>query len=327
MRRIAYAHSRRVIHRDLKPDNVMVGEFGEVLILDWGLAKVLPEPGQADTEEQGGDFSGPLPGASGADAMATMAGQVKGTPNYMAPEQAEGRVSDIDTRSDIYALGGILYWILTMQPPVTGANLEEILTRVTNGEIATPSSFNSRPIENPSGKVAPHCPDGTIPEALSAVAMKCMTRERESRYQTIEGLQADIAAYQGGYATRAQDANIFTLMKLMMQRNKKEVFMAALAVVAIFIVILAFLGKVKLSEIKAQKAADDAKEKVRQLQATAPCFAAVAEAELRKLQFTNAMANIDQAISLNNTNASFHNTKGSSNPKPTLLLLLVQQLG
>ena len=90
-----------------------------------------------------------------------------------------------------------------------------------------------------------------------------------------------------------------------------RIFMAALAVVAIFIVILAFLGKVKLSEIKAQKAADDAKEKVRQLQATAPSFAAVAEAELRKLQFTNAMANIDQAISLNNTNASFHNTKGN----------------
>jgi len=307
---IAYAHSRRVVHRDLKPDNVMVGEFGEVLILDWGLAKVLPEPGQADTEEQGAEFTGGLPGA-GADAMATMAGQVKGTPNYMAPEQAEGRVADIDTRSDIYALGGILYCMLTMQPPVTGTNLDEILTRVTTGDITPPTQFNDKPIENPSGKTAPHCPNGTIPDALSAVAMKCMAREREHRYQSCEELQADIAAYQGGYATRAQDANIFTLMKLLLQRNKKEVFMALGALGLIFLVILGFLGKVKYSEIQAQKAFEDAKKTVLQLQATAPSFAAVAEAELRKLQFTNAMANIEQAISLNQTNAGFHNIKGN----------------
>lgn len=307
---IAYAHSRRVVHRDLKPDNVMIGEFGEVLVLDWGLAKVLPEPGQADTEEHGGEFSGPLPGAGG-DAMGTMMGQVKGTPNYMAPEQAEGRVTDIDTRSDIYALGGILYCMLTLQPPVTGGNLEEILTRVTSGDITPPTHFNDKPVENPAGKVAPHCPDGTIPDALSAVAMKCMAREREHRYQSVEELQADIAAYQGGYATRAQDANIFTLMKLMLQRNKREVFMAGAAVVAIFCVILAFLGKVKLSEIKAQKALAEAKENVAKLQATAPSFAAVAEGELRKLQFTNAMANIEQALSLNPTNASFYNIKGN----------------
>lgn len=307
---LAYAHSRRVIHRDLKPDNVMVGEFGEVLILDWGLAKVLPEPGQVDTEEQGGEFSGPLPGVTGADVMATMAGQVKGTPNYMAPEQAEGRVADIDTRSDIYALGGILYCILTMQPPVTGANLDEILTRVTSGDIATPSSFNSRPIENPTGKTAPHCPDGAIPEALSAVAMKCLSREREQRYQSVEELQADIAAYQGGYATRAQEANIFTLMRLMMQRNKKEVFMAGFGVLAVILTGLAFLGKVKLSEIKAQDALKQAKQKVEELRQTAPSFAVVAQAELRKLNFTNALANVEQAIKLDPTNADFHNIKG-----------------
>ena len=307
---IAYAHSRGVIHRDLKPDNVMVGEFGEVLVLDWGLAKVLPAPGEADTEEQGPEFTGPL-GAAGADAMATMAGQVKGTPNYMAPEQAEGRVSDIDTRSDIYALGGILYYVLTMQPPVTGANLDEILTRVTSGDITSPSTFNSKPIENPSGKTAPHCPDGTIPDALSAVTMKCMARERENRYQTIEELQADIAAYQGGYATRAQDANVFTLLKLLLQRNKKEVFMALGTVILIFLVALGFLGKVKLSEIKAQDALKEAKQKVEELRNTAPSFAAVAEGDLRKLQFTNAMVNIEQAIKLDPTNASFYNIQGN----------------
>ena len=308
---IAYAHSRRVVHRDLKPDNVMVGEFGEVLVLDWGLAKVLPEPGQADTEETGGEFSGPLPGGGGADAMATMAGQVKGTPNYMAPEQAEGRVSDIDTRSDIYALGGILYCILTTQPPITGSSLDEILTKVTEGSITPPSVYNDLPVENPAGKVAPHCPDGVIPSALSAVAMKCMTRDPLERYQTVEELQADIAAYQGGYATRAQDANIFTLLGLMLQRNKKEAFMALAAVIAIFAVILGFLGKVKLSEIEAQKALKRAEETVVELRKTAPSFAAVAEGDLRKLQFGLALTNIDQAIKLDGSNANFHNIKGN----------------
>ena len=307
---IAYAHSRCVVHRDLKPDNVMVGEFGEVLVLDWGLAKVLAEPGQTDAEEQGGEFSGPLPG-EGADAMGTMVGQVKGTPNYMAPEQAEGRVGDIDKRSDIYALGGILYCMLTMQPPVTGANLEEILTRVTTGDIPPPTHFNDRPVENPSGKVAPHCPNGTIPDALSAVAMKCMAREREERYQSVEELQADIAAYQGGYATRAQEANIFTLMRLLLQRNKKEVFMAVGAVVLLILVALGFLGKVTLSKQEAQRALEQAKLKVEELRLTAPSFAIVAEGELRKLQFTNALVNVEQAIKLDGSNANFYNIRGN----------------
>ncbi len=307
---IAYAHSRQVVHRDLKPDNVMVGEFGEVLVLDWGLAKVLTDPAHAEGEQPGAEFSGPLP-EDGSGVMGTMMGQVKGTPNYMAPEQAEGRVTDIDTRSDIYALGGILYCLLTTQPPVTGAGLEEILTKVTNGTITAPAVFNDLPVENPAGHVAPHCPDGRIPEALSAVAMKCMAKEREQRYQSVEELQGDIAAYQGGYATRAQDANIFTLLGLMLQRNKKEAFMALATVIAIFVVILGFLGKVKLSELKAQEALKQAEETVVELRKTAPSFAAVADGDLRKLQFGLALTNVQQAISLDASNANFHYIKGN----------------
>ena len=307
---MSYAHSRGVIHRDLKPDNVMIGEFGEVLILDWGIAKVLPEPGQAHTEEADEEFSGPLAG-DGADASATMAGQLKGTPNYMAPEQAEGRVADIDTRSDIYALGGILYYTLTMQPPITGTNLNEILTRVTSGNIHSPSSFNSKPTENPSGKIAPHCPNGLIPEALSAVAMKCMARESALRYQTVEELQADLAAYQGGYATRAQDANPFTLIKLLFQRNKKEVVMAGIALLAILAVIGLFIGRLAKSKGLADEARKKAETFVLKLQETAPSFATVAEGKLRELKFGEAMTNVLQAISLNKSNGSFHIIKGN----------------
>ena len=123
--------------------------------------------------------------------------------------------------------------------------------------------------------------------------MKCMERERENRYQTVEELQADLAAYQGGYATRAQDANIFTLMRLLFQRNKKEVFMAGIALILVVLTGVAFLGKVKFSEIKAQEALKEAKQKVEELRQPAPSFAIVAEGELRKLQFTNALANVE----------------------------------
>ena len=103
---IAYAHERGVIHRDLKPSNVMVGDFGETIVIDWGLAKVLDEA----TEPQGDE----LPYRTSARTDLTVAGSVLGTPAYMAPEQYRGRS---DERTDVYALGGILHHVLTGKPP------------------------------------------------------------------------------------------------------------------------------------------------------------------------------------------------------------------
>ncbi|MBL8754880.1 MAG: protein kinase, partial [Planctomycetes bacterium] len=118
---IAYAHSRRVIHRDLKPANVMVGSFGEVQVVDWGLAKVLPRGGVADERPRPSSPGGSAviatlrtePGSAGA----SVAGSVLGTPSYMPPEQARGSVDELDERSDVFALGAILCEILTGEPP------------------------------------------------------------------------------------------------------------------------------------------------------------------------------------------------------------------
>jgi serine/threonine protein kinase len=112
---VAFAHSRGVVHRDLKPDNVMIGEFGEVMVMDWGLAKVLNATEESDSDSEFLDRDDVR--IINDDTYQTIVGRVKGTPRYMAPEQAQGLTEEIDERTDIYALGAMLYSILTLHPP------------------------------------------------------------------------------------------------------------------------------------------------------------------------------------------------------------------
>src|SRR5262249_3199746 len=128
---LAYAHARGVIHRDLKPANVMVGAFGEVQVMDWGLAKVLAEGGIADEQrsQQRQEVSvirtQRTQGSGTAEIGShTQAGSVLGTPAYMAPEQARGDVDLVDERADVFGLGAILCEILTGKPPFTGKSVE-----------------------------------------------------------------------------------------------------------------------------------------------------------------------------------------------------------
>ncbi|HMF12629.1 MAG TPA: serine/threonine-protein kinase, partial [Gemmataceae bacterium] len=126
---VAYAHARGVIHRDLKGQNVVLGDFGEVIVLDWGLAKLVDRPG-SDAEIQ------PLclDSDHGAAPDMTAEGQTVGTPAYMAPEQAAGRLDLIDRRTDVYGLGAMLYEILTGQAPFVGQDTLEVLRRVREDE-------------------------------------------------------------------------------------------------------------------------------------------------------------------------------------------------
>jgi eukaryotic-like serine/threonine-protein kinase len=136
---VAYAHSRRVIHRDLKPSNVMVGSFGEVQVMDWGLAKVLPEGGVADERKR----------PDGAEAVTqvrtlrtegsgsnSLAGSVLGTLAYMAPEQARGEIDRVDERADVFGLGAILCEILTGRPPFEGSSRGEVQAQAARGDLA-----------------------------------------------------------------------------------------------------------------------------------------------------------------------------------------------
>jgi len=161
---VAYAHSRGVIHRDLKPENIMVGEYGQVRVVDWGLAR---EVGQVD------DVAGPE--ATGTDAALTLDGMVLGTPAYMPPEQADGRMAEVDERSDVYSLGAILYEITTLERPFAGDSVHAVLGAVIAGDLVPPRE---------------RTPTRAISPALEGVVLRAMQTDPAARFPDVRALQA-----------------------------------------------------------------------------------------------------------------------------------------
>ncbi len=165
---VAYAHSRGVIHRDLKGANIVLGDFGEVMLLDWGLAKVLGQPG---TDK-------PVPLVTlekGTTAEQTVQGQVLGTPAYMAPEQAAGRLDQIHEWTDVYGLGAILYEILAGRVPFSGEDTTDVLRKVQH-EPPIPPRILSR----------------DVPKALQAICLKAMAKNPKQRYTRADDLARDV---------------------------------------------------------------------------------------------------------------------------------------
>jgi tetratricopeptide (TPR) repeat protein/tRNA A-37 threonylcarbamoyl transferase component Bud32 len=123
---VAYAHSRGILHRDLKPSNIMVGAFGEVQVMDWGLAKVLGSPAAADAAIQTEELSTIATVRTAEEELATQDGAVLGTPAFMAPEQARGEIERLDERADVFGLGAILCVLLTGKPPYVASSKAEV---------------------------------------------------------------------------------------------------------------------------------------------------------------------------------------------------------
>jgi len=182
---VAYAHARGVIHRDLKPANIMVGDFGEVLVLDWGLAKVLGGDEPHDPLMDRVETSSSLDG----EADATRVGAVTGTPAYMAPEQARGQNHRMGPAADVYALGATLYDVLTERPPYTATTVREMLDQVMAAD----------PIEPPS-RVVRH----PIDEELDRITMKALGARPADRYATASELAVDLALWLDGARKRAR---------------------------------------------------------------------------------------------------------------------------
>ncbi len=162
---IAYAHHRGVIHRDLKPENVMVGAFGQVYVMDWGLARLMRTTP-----------------ASGARALMNQPGPV-GTPQFMAPEQARGKIELVDERADIFGLGALLYEILSGQCPYGRGNVEAILKRAKEGDVV--------PIDEACQRLA-------IAKRIRAIAARATHPDPNERFQTVSDLKTALVAFLKG---------------------------------------------------------------------------------------------------------------------------------
>jgi formylglycine-generating enzyme required for sulfatase activity/tRNA A-37 threonylcarbamoyl transferase component Bud32 len=174
---VHFANSRGVVHRDLKPHNIMVGDFGEVLVVDWGLAKIVGRAG-GDGEDDPGVST-----ARAEEGETTIEGAIQGSPAYMAPEQAWGEIGAIDARTDVFGLGAILYEILTGSPPYNQASVDAALGSARRGAVVPPRE---------------RAPDRAIPPALEAACRKALAAPKEERFQSARELHAALQGFIEG---------------------------------------------------------------------------------------------------------------------------------
>lgn len=270
---IDYAHTKGVLHLDIKPANVMIGDFGEVHILDWGLATLLTESNPPDSSPQK---------------------IVGGTPGYMAPEQALGNKEDLHFHTDIYMLCALLYQILTRTPPHTGETTEAIMRHSTQGTIIPPARHPIQP---------------SIPTALSAITMKGLAVHPDERYTNVAALKNDIRSYLNGYATLAENPTLITHLQLLINRHRIAFALLITALIIISLTLLFSFRSIRASEQIALHALDQLQQKNAYIEQTAlavaPDYLELARQHEYQYRYTQA----DEALT---TALTFHPTHPES---------------
>lgn len=202
---IDFAHSHGVCHLDIKPSNINIGDFGEVVVLDWGLARMLDADGLARLDDR----------------------RPKGTPGYIAPEYLNpASAGQVGVRSDVYSLGGLLYALLTLEAPLAGMSVDEILRHTAAGDVPRPSLA---------------APGRDIPASLEAVCMKAMARKPESRYASVKELRDEITAYLAGFSTQAEHAGPLRRVALFIGRNLMPLLLIVLLLLIVALIAALFV--------------------------------------------------------------------------------------
>ncbi len=242
---MSYAHAKQVIHRDLKPANVMVGPYGEVYVMDWGLARVVGEKDLHDLRIRPPAHSPaatvdsvrhPDGDSAPHSPLMTMDGTVVGTPAYMSPEQARGEIEKLSARSDVYSVGSMLYHLLARQSPYANpterATIQTVLARVLQGPPAPLASLRN-----------------DVPAELAAICEKAMARESEQRYADMHELAEDLRAYLEHRVVRAYQTGAIVEFRKWVGRHKE----LALASAAGVLVALGGLLWVSLVQTRAKR--------------------------------------------------------------------------
>ena len=220
---VAFAHSKKVVHLDLKPENVQVGGYGEVILCDWGLSKIYDQ--QSDTD----DINQKLLDPSTLNTN-TIDGQIKGSPGYFAPEQITGEKKTPQT--DIFSLGCLLYSLVCYEAPFRGNDLYKLLEKTVKGEYTI---------------------KGDIPDSVKAVINKAMSKNPDDRYKSVTRLKEDIENFLNGYATEAEQASSLKLLKLFILRNKAISFISLVSLLVLLIGGLAFIFNIQKEKSKAEE--------------------------------------------------------------------------
>lgn len=220
---ISFAHSRGVVHRDLKPANIMIGSFGEVLVMDWGISTLLEGDGSVADSPAGKlvDFIMKHVDQEESRKTDTAPGTVVGTPAYMSPEQARGETGRIDERTDVYALGALLYFLLANQAPFHGRDAKTVFDRVSNGRVIPPRRANK-----------------AIAKQIQAVCLKAMSLGPEDRYQQVSEFGSDIARYLDGQSVAAYKEDFFERSGRWVARNQFIVILIVAYIVVRFLILI-----------------------------------------------------------------------------------------
>ena len=291
---IDYAHTKGVIHLDLKPSNVNVGDFGDVHVLDWGLSTLITHLNEYDGEPVSWQSMDDVSLESGQTLTRYLESSAKrrecnnivgGTPGYMSPEQAQGVPSDIDFQTDVYMLGALLYEILTYHCPITGRTVKEVLQKTVRGDFPTPAKRAS---------------ERRIPAPLCAIALKAMATDPKDRYPNVAALIRDIHKYQDGFATIAENPTFVTHTTLLIKRHKLAVSLISASAAVIAAVLANSFSSIKESEGIALDALAELQQKNDYIASTAqkvaPDYLDLMLEQEKNYKFAEAEESLDTAL-------------------------------
>lgn len=271
---IAYAHSRGIIHRDIKPDNIMIGEFGETVVLDWGIAKLRDTPDSRQRVAPRGI----------AELSSTSAGELVGTPLYMSPEQALGE-PDLDETTDVWSLGVLLYVVLSGRLPFGGDDFATVRTKILRG----------RPKE--LRELEP-----SLPVELIAIAERALARDKQRRYPNAKLLAADLDAYMSGARVLAHQYSVLDLVRRFAKRHKAASWVALLGAATLLVVAGALQRRILVERDRAVAAEKVALEKEQLARSSlAEFYADRARAALQRGAFTEALTYAARSVSASET--------------------------